>query len=197
MIGYIEGDVVARDERSVTVRTGGVGWRVFCGATTLTKLGKKKEKISLFTHLYSREDGQELYGFLTHQELRFFEALILVSGVGPRSAQLIIDALTLEVLIGAVQKKKSDMLKRVPGIGSKIAQKIIIDLEPRLKLLGFVSTADLSLLEDDDDVVLALVSLGYTRGEAREAVRSLPENLKGVSARVETALRNLGRVRHG
>jgi Holliday junction DNA helicase RuvA len=193
MIGYLEGNIVAKDERSITIRTGEVGWRVFCGSTTLAKLGKKKEKLSLFTHLYSREDAQELYGFTSHDELRFFEALILVSGVGPRSAQALIDTLTLQVLVGAVQEKRSELLCRVPGIGSKIAQKIIIDLEPRLRVLGFVSEADLNVLQEDDDVISALLSLGYKRHEAREAIRHVPEDIKGVSRRIEFALKNLGR----
>ena len=134
-----------------------------------------------------------MFGFRSHAELRFFELLIEVSGVGPRSAQHILDVLSLEMAVVAVQGKKVEIFTRVPGIGSKIAQRIIIDLEPKLKVHGFASGADLETLTEEDDAVSALMSLGYKRSEARAALQNVPEEIRGSAERVETALRILGR----
>jgi Holliday junction DNA helicase RuvA len=197
MISYLEGKVIASDERSLIIQAGTLGWRVFCGEATLTKLRKKEERVSLFTHLHSREDLQELYGFSTYEELRLFELLLTVSGVGPRSAQLVLDSLSLEVVLGAIQAKKSEVFTRVPGIGAKLSQKIIIDLEPRLKLSGFTAGALPESFEEERDAVDALRSLGYSRQEAKAALEKVSDETKGVSQRVEEALKVLGRGRHG
>jgi len=195
MIGYLFGPIQYHDERTLTIRVGGVGWRVHCGARAIEILSKKKGDVELYTHLYVREDMQELYGFGSREELRFFELLLSVSGVGPRSAQLILDTLGLDIAAGAVRAKKADVFKRVPGIGTKIAQRIIIDLEPRLLRDGFAGAMELGSFEDYDDALEALRSLGYTSKEAREALEAVSEGEASLSQRVEEALRLLGRSR--
>jgi len=193
MIGYLEGRIIASDEKSVILKSSDVGWRVYCGPTTLQSWQKKKGVVKAFTYLYVREGIQDLFGFQSHNELRFFELLIGVSGVGPRSAQHVIDSLSLDMCVGAIQSKKADVFTRVSGIGSKIAQRIIIDLEPKLKAHGFASDSDLSSLKEEDEAVSALVSLGYTRHEAREALREVSETVRGSAERVEQALKLLGK----
>jgi Holliday junction DNA helicase RuvA len=197
MISYLEGKVIASDERSLIIQAGTLGWRVFCGETTLAKVRKNEERASLFTHLHSREDLQELYGFLSYNELRLFELLLTVSGVGPRSAQLIIDSLSAETVVGAIQAKKSEVFTSVSGIGAKLSQKIIIDLEPRLKLLGLTAGTLPQSFEEERDAIDALRSLGYSRNEAKAALEKVSEETHGVSQRVEEALKVLGRGRHG
>jgi len=192
MIGFLEGDIIASDARSVTIHTGGVGWRVYCGPSTLQTLLSRKAKVRVYTHLHVREDAQTLYGFRTHEELQFFESLLDVSGVGPRSAQQIIDSLTLDVGISAILQKNADIFKSVPGIGAKTAQRIIIDLEPKLKNLGYV-TGDMSQFEQEEDVVTALMSLGYSKKEAKNVLEIIPKDIEGVAEQVQYALKHLGR----
>ncbi len=194
MIGYLEGAIIASDDKSVIVHAGGVGWRVFCGPLTLQEWQENGGAVKTFTYLYVREGVQDLFGFRSHEELRFFELLIGVSGVGPRSAQHIIDTLSLNVVVGAVQSKKPDVFTRVSGVGSKIAQRIVIDLEPKLKSHGFASDADLVTLAEEDEAVSALVSLGYKRREAREALEHVEPDVQGPEERVRAALKHLGRA---
>lgn len=192
MISYLKGKIIERGERSVIIASDSVGWRVFLGPNTLDKIQKNKNEARVFTHLYSRENTQELYGFSKFKELQFFELLLTVSGVGPRNAQLIIDTVALKEIIGSVNEGKSELFTRIPGIGSKIARKIIIDLEPKVKRLGLSGEVDLLALAEEDDVVEALRSLGYKQAEAREALREVSKNTKGLAKRVEEALKIIG-----
>lgn len=195
MLGYLNGDIIKSDDRSAIIATGKVGWRVFFGPNTLDKIQKKSTNVNVFTHLYVRDNSQELYGFLSFEELQFFELLLGVSGVGPRHAQIIIDSFSLDNLAGAISKEKSEVFKKVPGIGNKIAKKIIIDLKPKIEKLGLSGDVDIKALTEEDDAIDALRSLGYKRNEAKEALKDVSENIKGVSRRVEAALKILGKPR--
>lgn len=192
MISYLKGEIIQKKARAVTILAGGVGWQVFVGPNTLEKL-KGKNKVVVFTHFYVREDAQELYGFLASDELNLFELLLSVGGVGPRSAQLIVDTLPVETIVGSISEGKSEIFTRIPGIGGKISQRIIIDLEPKLKRLGLTGSVDLEELAAEDDAVAALSSLGYRQQEAERALKKVPRQVKGASRRVEEALKILGR----
>lgn len=193
MVAYIEGKVIAEGNNSLVILAGSVGWRVFIGSNTLAKIQKNKELVKVFTHLYSRENSQDLYGFLSYQELQFFELLLGVSGVGPRHAQLILDNLSPENIVGAVKNNKDEVFLRIPGVGSKLAQKIVIDLQTKVKSLGLEGKVDLKEMSEEDDVIEALLSLGYRRGEAKEALKKITKDVKGLSKKVEEALKILGR----
>jgi len=195
MISYLEGAVTASDERSVIIQTDKIGWRVFLGTNTLAKVQKNKDLVKVFTHLYSRENSQELYGFENFETLKFFELLLGVSGVGPRHAQLVVDSLAIKEITGAVSGGASDVFMRIPGIGSKLAKKIIIELEPKVRRLGLKGEIDLSAFAEEDDAIEALRSLGYSQREAREALKKVPPETKGLSKRVEEALKILGKPR--
>lgn len=193
MIGYLEGRIIASDARSVTIQAGPIGYRVYCGPTTLQEWQGEEGTVRVFTYLYVRESIQELFGFRSHEERRFFELLIEVSGVGPRTGQQILDSLSLDVAVSAIQNKKDEVFTRVPGIGSKTAQRIIIDLEPKVKAQGFVSGADLAALEGHEEAIEALMSLGYKKSEARAALKKVPKDIKDAGAQVEEALKLLGK----
>lgn len=195
MISYLEGTVIASDERSIIITTSNIGWRVFLGPNTLAKVQKKKELVKVFTHLYSRENSQDLYGFPTFEELRFFRLLLEVSGVGPRHAQLIVDVLSPTEITGAISEGASDVFMRLSGIGTKLAKKIVIELQPKVRRLGLKGEVDLSALAEEDDAIEALRSLGYNRREAQEALKKVPAETKGLSKRVEEALKVLGKPR--
>ncbi len=194
MISYLKGEIIRKDTRSITLFSGGIGWRVFLGPQSLEKT-KVKTKIAVFTHLYVREDAQELYGFLLADERGLFELLLSVGGVGPRSAQLIVDTLSSETVIGAISEGKSEVFTRISGIGGKISQRIIIDLGPKIKKLGLAGRVSLEELAEEDDAVAALQSLGYLRREAESALKKVSPKTKGISARVAEALKVLGKLR--
>ncbi len=185
MIASLSGTVAARDEKSVVLDVHGVGLRVFVLPRTLAKL-PPQTATTLLTHLNVREDALDLYGFATAGELRLFERLLSVSGVGPKVALGVLSAASASDLETAIERGDSKVLTKVSGVGTKTAERIIVDL--RGKLTDIQTTDDSSL----SSVIDALVSLGYTSREAREAAVATPAD-QTVAARVKTALRQIGR----
>lgn len=194
MISYLEGVVISYDERSVILKCGAVGYRVFVSSPTLDTLRHESAVVKIFTHHAVREDSQDLYGFLSQEELRFAQLLLEVSGLGPRTTQLVLGMVSPATASAAILKGTSEVFERVPGIGTRLAKKIIIELEPKLKRLGFAADdAGVERFADDEDAIEALKSLGYTRREAQGALKKLPNEVAGASRRVEEALKLLGR----
>ena len=187
MIGYLEGTVGYKGERYTIVEVGGVGYRVFVNAETGRKLifGSPAK---VWTHLHQREDAIELYGFLDQSELDLFETLIGVSGVGPRTALSILNMAPVDTLKRAISSGELSYLTKVSGIGRKTAEKIMLELREKF---GKVSTEG-PQLKEEQDVLEALESLGYTARDAREALRRVPDEIKGTSGRVKEALKILG-----
>ena len=129
MIGYLEGEIIKKYDRRCILRCGALGYRVFMGNTTLSKLQENSGLVKIHTHFHVREDSQDLYGFLSEEELDLFEMLITVSGVGPKSALTLTDEVPFDVLVSAIMQGDEGVFKRVSGIGNKTAQKIIIELK--------------------------------------------------------------------
>lgn len=167
----------------------GVGYKVFVNAETLRKITKKQDTITkLWTHLYVREDALELYGFLMQGELELFETLIGVSGVGPRTALGILNVAPIDTLKRAIASGELSYLTKVSGIGRKTAEKIMVELREKFGK-AMVPGPE---LKEEQDALEALESLGYSAREAREALRQVPETIKGTPKRVKEALRILG-----
>ena len=187
MIGYLEGTVGYKGEKYTIVEVAGVGYRVFVTAETGRKLifGSPAK---VWTHLHQREDAIELYGFLDQSELDLFETLIGVSGVGPRTALSILNMAPVDTLKRAISSGELSYLTKVSGIGRKTAEKIMVELREKF---GKVSTEG-PQLKEEQDVLEALESLGYTARDAREALRRVPDEIKGTSGRVKEALKILG-----
>lgn len=190
MLGYLEGKVSFRGERHIIVDVAGVGYKVFVNADTLKKLTIKNQQptTKIWTHLYQREDTIELYGFLSQPELEFFETLIGVPGVGPKTALGILNVAPIDTLKRAIASGELSYLTKVSGIGRKTAEKIMVEL--REKFGKVVSQGP--ELKEEQDALEALESLGYSAREAREALRQVPEQIKGTSKRVKEALKILG-----
>lgn len=190
MLGYLEGKVSFLGERHIIVDVAGVGYKVFVNADTLKKLTTKHQQptTKIWTHLYQREDAIELYGFLTQPELEFFETLIGVPGVGPKTALGILNVAPIDTLKRAIASGELSYLTKVSGIGRKTAEKIMVEL--REKFGKVVSQGP--ELKEEQDALEALESLGYSAREAREALRQVPEQIKGTSKRVKEALKILG-----
>ena len=187
MIGEIRGTVISKDGASATVLVGNMGIIVRVTQDTAKELPLGKEAV-FFTHLAVREDALDLYGFLTKEELSFFKLLIGVSGIGPKSALGILSVAPPKILEKAVVTGNTSYLTKVSGIGQKNAEKIILGLKDKI---GGVEGE--SGLEDDEDVVLALRSLGYGGKEIREALKKITEDVSGAEERIKEALKQLGR----
>ena len=148
--------------------------------------------LKFWTHLYLREDTVELYGFLEYSELEFFEILIQISGIGPKSALGVLAVAPLDTLKKAISSGETSYLTKVSGIGRKIAEKIILELKDKMGKIG--SAEEGIFLREEGDVLKALRSLGYSLEEAREALKKLPSEIEGAEKRVKEALKILGQL---
>jgi Holliday junction DNA helicase RuvA len=191
MIYSVSGKLTLKSENLMVVEAGGFGFKVFASGQTIRHAGSVGADIKLFTHFHVREDAMELYGFLSGDELSFFELLISVSGVGPKSALSIIDVADLEELSAAIQEGRPDLLTKASGIGRKTAERIIVEL--RSKMRSSRSGAVVEKMETDADLIEALSGLGYRREEARDALAKVPREMTGVEARLKEALQILSR----
>jgi len=174
MIATLRGEITQIEDSALIVETGGVGLRVF--VPTLLREGMKTgEAIFLFTHLVVREDDWKLYGFKTQADRDFFLALLGVDGVGPRTALAVLSTLNLDTVQRAVFNDEPDLLSRVPGVGKKTAQKMILYLHDRLKPVSGLEKIS-TLSDTDSEVLAALTALGYSVIEAQAALQSLPKD---------------------
>ncbi len=191
MIERIHGRVEERGPDYVVLNLGAVSLRVMATNGTLSALGETGAAVSLLTHLYMREDLVVLYGFGSKEERDLFERLIAITGVGPRVAQSILSALAPSALRDAIEGEKVDALVRVPGIGRKTAQRVILELKGKLVPLGGPVAAPSASVPAESDLVSVLVGLGYSTSEVAEALRRIPSE-EGLSDedRLRAALRH-------
>lgn len=174
MIATLRGEVIQVEENALVIEMGGVGLRVFVPAPLRTRL-KAGEGISLFTHLVVREDALTLYGFESQSERDLFTLLLGVDGVGPKVSLAVLSTLSLDAVQQAVVTEQADVLSRVPGVGKKTAQKIVLYLHDRFKPSEAFSGLS-KLTDKDSEVLAALTSLGYSVVEAQTAIQSLPKD---------------------
>lgn len=188
MIGTIKGTIDYREESSVIVDVNGVGYKVLVSESLTAHPG---DAIKLFTHTHVREDLLELYGFSEPQDLKLFEYLISVSGVGCKTALTIFSVGSRREIIDAIIKNDVSFFTAVPRLGKKNAQKIIIELKNKLG-----GEEDLDLSQDGSDtleVVAALTSFGFTPAESRAALKNLQGKGETVGEKVRLALKYLGK----
>jgi len=190
MIGSLVGKLQARYDETILLNVGGVGYRVRLSANTAAGLGAIGSETQVFTHLRVREDELSLYGFATEDELRLFETLMTVSGVGPKVALNVLSSASAETIRMAIAQGNVEALTAVPGIGKKTAQRILLELKGKIDLTGLGDASELSPL--DQDVMNALINLGYSAAEATRAARSVPTSVKILEERIRFALQYLG-----
>jgi len=187
MIAMVEGEVVALCPDAVTLMVGGIGLRIYIPGSLTSQL-KMRENLLLFTHLVVREDALTLYGFGDEREKDYFQLLLGANGVGPRIALAIVSILSIETIRAAVLQEQVDTFARVPGVGRKTAQKIILHMQGKVGEAGVLGTAA-GLTDIDGEVVEALISLGYSVVEAQAALQSIPrDTAKDVETRLRLAL---------
>ena len=174
MIATLRGEITQIEDAAAIIETGGVGLRVFVPKPLRERM-KPGEVIFLFTHLVVREDDWKLYGFETQADRELFTSLLGVDGVGPRTALAVLSTLNLETVQRAVFSEEPDLLSRVPGVGKKTAQKMVLYLHDRLKpVSGLEKIAFMS--DSDSEVLAALTALGYSVVEAQTAIQSIPKD---------------------
>jgi Holliday junction DNA helicase RuvA len=191
MIYSVSGKLAQKGLNFAIIETGGLGLKIWAGARTLAGLRGIDAEARLFTYFHVREEAMELYGFLSEEELRFFELLISVSGVGPKSALGILEVAKLEELSAAIKEGRPDLLTRASGIGRKTAERIIVEL--RSKVQSVKAGLVVEKMEADADLIEALSNLGYRREEARQALSKVDSNVVDVSDRLKAALKILSK----
>ncbi len=190
MIGRLTGVIAEKSPPLVLIDVQGVGYEVDVPMSTFYNLPGLGDKVSLLTHFVVREDAQILFGFLTVEERATFRQLIKISGVGPRMALSLLSGLSVAELAQAVAKQETARLVKVPGVGKKTAERLLLELKGKL---GPDLALPVSLANDNQgDILQALVALGYSEKEAALALKSLPADV-GVSDGIKLALKALSR----
>lgn len=197
MIASLDGIVSAVFADSMIVEVGGIGYRVFAAPSVLTTAGVG-ERTKLFTHHVVREDLQALYGFRNPEELGFFGLLLTVTGVGPKVALGIVGSRPVGDLQLAILSDDLALLTAVPGVGKKLAARVVLELKEKVAAAGIAAGAGAGTggAVGESEVVAALLALGYSAGEARQASRDVLADLSvgsGLEERVKAALRTLVR----
>ena len=190
MIASIEGKLERKHSDHVVIGIGGIGVEVCAPFSTIDKLNA--ERVFLHTRLVVREDSLTLYGFATTGERELFDAVLKISGIGPRLAIAMLSTLSIENIHSAVRNDRPEIISRVPGIGKKTAQKIVLELQDKipsaLEAMPIGADGDASA-----EVMDALTALGYSVIEAQTAIQAIPLDApESVEARVLIALRSLG-----
>ena len=193
MIGRIAGTLVEKIPPQVVVMAAGVGYEIDVPMSTFYNLPALGERVTLLTHLTVREDAHQLYGFLTAAERQAFRELIRISGVGSRTALAVLSGMSVGELAQAVTLQESARLTRVPGIGKKTAERLLLELKGKLgAALEGVAGGATPATAGNTDVLRALLALGYSEREAAAAVRQVPADT-GVSDGIRLALKSLAR----
>lgn len=188
MISVLTGTILHKDNRFFVIDVSGVGYKVFATTHTILSL-KEKEEITIWTHLAVREDALDLYGFKTKEELDFFNLLISISGIGPKTALGVLNVASPTVIREAVFSGDTTYLTKVSGVGKKLSQKIINELKDKFDAGEFGEQH--TSLSKDADILEALKSLGYPEREAREAIKKIPKEVETPSSRIKHALKVL------
>jgi Holliday junction DNA helicase RuvA len=187
MLYGISGKLVVKKENFIVIEAGNIGFKLFMAGNALRKLPSIGENLKVFAFLYLRQDGFELYGFLNEKELFLFEKLNSISGIGPKSAIGILSVAPYEQLIAAINEGKADLLTRASGIGKKTAERIVLELKGKLGAEGQAEI--ISLMESDIELEEALVGLGYSRQEAKNAISKIDPKFKSLKDRLREALK--------
>ena len=195
MIAWLKGELLEKRPPVLLVNVNGVGYEVEAPVTALADLPEVGEIVTLFVHMVVREDAQLLFGFSNKQQRDLFRSLIKVNGVGPKVALAVLSTLSAGELVAAMANDDITQLCKVPGIGKKTAQRLVVEMKDRLeKEFGDIANQDASsgssIQNDRQDAIAALLALGYKASEAGRVVESLPSDLSGEEM-IRQALRTL------
>jgi Holliday junction DNA helicase RuvA len=192
VIGRLSGTLLAKNPPQVLVDVHGVGYEVDVPMSTFYDLPHAGEKVVLLTHFVVREDAQLLYGFLTEGERTAFRALIRISGVGPRTALAVLSGLSVGDLAQAVTMQETGRLVKVPGIGKKTAERLLLELKGKLGAALPMTAGQAAVPDHAADILRALLALGYSEREATVVAKQLPPDAS-VSDGIKQALKLLAK----
>ena len=198
MYAYIKGSLEEKTNTFIVVENNGIGYKIFMSESAIQKLGEKGEKIKIHTYYYVKEDNISLYGFLTNEELKMFELLLTVSGIGAKSAIVILSNITPSSFALAVITDDVAKIKQIPGIGPKTAQRIILELKDKLKTSEAVEVKSEQVQVHDnkeniEEAISALIILGYSKKEIEKSLEKV--NLKNMTTEeiIRIGLKYLGK----
>lgn len=194
MIAHVRGRLVQKNPTMAVVETGGVGFHLLIPVSTFETLGDPGQEVLLLTHLHVREDVLQLFGFATQDERDLFLLLISVNGVGPKLAIGILSGIKTENFRQAVREGNAAVLDKIPGVGKKTAERLLVELRDKIGM-SIPSATTPALGPIHEQAILALVSLGYKRAHAEEAVQRILRQESGLSleALLRTALSQMNR----
>ena len=197
MISYIKGSLESKNIANVVIDVGGIGYKVFMSATSIDRLGEIGEIVKVFTYMRVREDDVSLYGFCTNEELKMFEQLLGVSGVGAKSALTILSNISPSSFALAIISGDVATLKSLPGIGAKSAQRMILELKDKMKTQNaieteFIPTKIVAKNDRARDAIEALQVLGYARKDIDMAISTIDTKELSVEEIIKQGLKYLG-----
>lgn len=200
MIGRIAGILLEKNPPQILIDVGGVGYEVDVPMSTFYNLPNLGEPVALVTHLVVREDAHLLFGFLTEAERALFRQLLKISGIGARTALSVLSGLSVQELAQAVALQETGRIVKIPGIGKKTAERLLLELKGKLPLSGSATvkvgaggTALAAAPDPASDILNALLALGYNEREALGAMKALPADA-GVSDGIRLALKSLAKA---
>ncbi|MBS0287760.1 MAG: Holliday junction branch migration protein RuvA [Proteobacteria bacterium] len=202
MIGQLRGKLIEKQPPFLMIEVGGVGYLLQAPLSTFFNLPDLGQEVVLRTHFIVREDAHVLYGFITQQECRLFQEIIKVNGVGPKVALAILSGLSPQEFANCVMAQEVTRLQKLPGIGAKIAQRILVEMQDKLSKLDFGLTAAHSMMvlnkavssDPLQEAIAALVSLGYKHTEAAKAVAKVQDQTQSCEHIIKEALQGLAKV---
>ena len=197
MFAYIKGTLEIKSINYVVVENSGIGYKIYMSHKSIGTIGNVGENVKVYTHYHVREDDISLYGFNSEEELRMFEILINVSGVGVKSALTMLSDITPASFAMAVINDDVTRLTKVPGVGRKTAQRLILELKDKLKSEDIsgeqIEETSIKEKEIDNDAIIALQVLGYNKKEIEQALEKIEAKNLSVEETIKTALKYLGR----
>jgi holliday junction DNA helicase RuvA len=180
MIAHLRGKLISKHPNQAIVEAGGVGYDVVISVPTFSELPGLNNEVSLFIHTHVREDALALFGFLRAQEKQLFEKLLSVSGIGPKLAITILSGMQADAMVAAIKGNNVALLTRIPGIGKKTAERMVLELRDKLDTFSVSAEVTAAATPVEEDVISALVNLGYQRPLAERALAKLG-NVSGES----------------
>lgn len=196
MYAYIKGTLEEKAKDSIVIEVSGIGYRIYISEQTMAKLGELGETVKVYTHYHVREDNISLYGFLTNEELKMFELLLQVSGIGAKTAIAMLSNITPSQFAIAIISNDLKTLTKIPGIGNKSAQRMVLELKDKLKTEEAISHEENIEVDNDENIqeaAQALQILGYSKTEINKIFDKV--NLKGLTTEeiIKVSLKHLAR----
>ncbi len=191
MISYLKGIILFKNPNSLVINVNGIGYEVFVSINILSNYNPGSQ-IEIFTYHNIKEDAQDLFGFKTADELGLFKKLITVSGVGPKTAMSFFSVSNINEIENAIANEDITFITRIPGIGKKTAERIVLELKN--KISASLSPSGKPIRPADNDVIDALVGLGYNLSQAREAVAAVPDGTEKTEEKIKAALKALNKL---